>query len=596
MGANEEIADRLARMGHMLEILGENRFRIIAYERAAAAIRDLSTDITELASDPKKLGAIEGIGDKMAAKIVQYVQTGRITEYDEMTRKVPEGLLDIMSIPGVGPKSVKLMWDKLGVTDLAGLKSHMDDGSLAELPRMGARTVENIRAALKFLATSGERPPLGLAAPVAQGVCEHMSQIKGVRKVACAGSLRRGRETIGDIDILVVADDPAAASKAFQTMPGVGKVLAAGATKSSVRLRAHVEDRRLKEGAGPEMQADLRVVPAESWGAALMYFTGSKEHNVRLRERALKQHMTLNEYGLFPEDPTERHEGPPQARGVKPVAGATEDEVYTALGLPYIPPEIREARGELELTETPRLITVDDVKAELHAHTTASDGHLKLPELIAAAKARKFHTICVTDHSQSSVQAGGLTVDRLRAQREQIDELGETTKGIQILHGSEVDILTDGRLDYPDEVLAELDIVVASPHAALRQDTATATRRLIRAIENPFVRVLGHPTGRLIGRRVGLELAIDEIIAAAKQHDVALEINANWLRLDLRDTHVRAAVEAGCLIAINCDVHATADFDMLPYGVTTARRGWLTPKQCVNTWTRPKLRKWLARK
>src|SRR5690606_32674024 len=256
----------------------------------------------------------------------------------------------------------------------------------------------------------------------------------------------------------------------------------------------------------------------------------------------------------------------------------------------------REARGELELTETPKLVTVDDIKAELHAHTTASDGHLKLEELVAAAKARKLHTICITDHSQSSVQAGGLSVERLRAQREQVDELRERTKGTQILHGSEVDILTDGRLDYPDEVLAELDMVVASPHAALRQDTATATKRLLRAIENRFVRVLGHPTGRLIGRREGLDLAIDEIIAAARQHDVALEINANWLRLDLRDTHVRAAVEAGCLIAINCDVHATSDFDMLPYGVTTARRGWLTPAQCVNTWTRPKLRKWLSRK
>lgn len=596
MAANEEIADRLARIGHMLEILGENRFRIIAYERAAAAIRDLSTDITELAADPKKLGAIEGIGDKMAAKIVQYVKTGRITEYDELSERVPDGLLDIMSIPGVGPKSVKLMWDRLGVTDLVSLKKAMDDGSLAELPRMGAKTVENIRAAIQFIATSGERTPLGLASPVAQGICEHMSRVKGVRQVACAGSLRRGRETIGDIDVLVVADDPAAAGKAFRSMPGVTQELAAGATKSSVRLRAHLDDRRLKGGPGPEIQADLRVVPAESWGAALMYFTGSKDHNVRLRERALKQHMTLNEYGLFPEDPTERHEGPPQQRGIKPVAGATEEEVYKALGLPYIPPEMREARGELELTETPRLVEVDDIRAELHAHTTASDGHLKLEELVAAAKARKFHTICVTDHSQSSVQAGGLSVERLRAQREQIDELREKIKGIQILHGSEVDILTDGRLDYPDEVLAELDMVVASPHAALRQDTATATKRLLRAIENPFVRVLGHPTGRLIGRRPGLDLAIDEIIAAAKEHDVALEINANWLRLDLRDTHVRAAVEAGCLIAINCDVHATADFDMLPYGGATARRGWLTPAQCVNTWTRPKLRKWLARK
>ncbi|MFG0286218.1 MAG: DNA polymerase/3'-5' exonuclease PolX [Phycisphaerales bacterium JB039] len=594
MGANDEIADRFARMGQMLEILGENRFRIIAYERAASAVRDLSADIRELAGDIRKLEQIEGIGDKMAAKIVQYVQTGRIKEYDDLAKKVPEGLLEILAIPGVGPKSVKLMWEKLGVTNLAGLKQHMDDGSLAQLPRMGAKTVENIRAALKFLATSSERTPLGLARPLAEAICARMTAIEGVEKVTYAGSLRRGRETIGDIDLLMVARDPAAAAEAFRSMPEVTGVLVAGETKSSVRMRARTDDRRLK-GDGPEIQVDLRVVPAESWGAALLYFTGSKEHNVRLRERALKQHLTLNEYGLYPEDPSEKHEGPPQQRGVRAIAGAGEEEVYAKLGLPWIPPEIREARSELDLVETPELIEIGDIRAELHAHTTESDGHLKLEELVSGAKQRKFHTIAVTDHSQSSVQAGGLTVERLRRQRDAIDELRERTKGIQILHGSEVDILTDGRLDYNDDVLAELDIVVASPHIALRQDTRTATDRLIRAIENPHVRILGHPSGRLIGRREGLDLAIDEIIAAAKQHDVALEINANWLRLDLRDTHVRAAVEAGCLIAINCDVHAMADFDMLEYGVTTARRGWLPAKQCVNAWTKAKLIKWLGK-
>jgi DNA polymerase (family 10) len=377
-------------------------------------------------------------------------------------------------------------------------------------------------------------------------------------------------------------------------MPQVTAVLAAGDSKSSVRLAIKgTASGRLGGEHVASIQADLRVVPRESWGAALMYFTGSKEHNVKLRERALKKNLTLNEYGLFPEDDEKT---PPQSRGVKPVAATTEEQVYARLGLPWLPPEVREARGELSSKETPRLIEAPDIKAELHAHTTASDGGLSLEELAAAAKARGFHTIAVTDHSKSSAFAGGLSIDRLLVQIEEIRRANEKIKGITILAGSEVDILADGRLDYPEEVLRQLDIVVGSPHAALTQDPEAATKRLLAAIRSPYLHILGHPTGRLINRRAGISPDIAKIVAAAKEHHVALEINAHWHRLDLRDSHVRAATEAGCLIAIDCDVHGEEDFDNLRYGVLTARRGWVTPETCVNTWTAKRLGEWLTSK
>jgi DNA polymerase (family 10) len=335
------------------------------------------------------------------------------------------------------------------------------------------------------------------------------------------------------------------------------------------------------------------VLPPASYGAALMYFTGSKDHNVALRERALKMGMTLNEYGLFPED---KEKTPPHARGVRPVAAKTEADIYQALKLPYLPPEVRESRGELELKETPGLIELSDIKAELHAHTTASDGSMSIVDLARRAKARGFHTIAVTDHSQSSSIANGLKPDRLRKHVEAIRRAGEEVEGITILAGSEVDVLADGALDYKDEVLELLDVVIASPHASLSQEPAIATKRLLKAVRHPLVHILGHPTGRLINKRPGLSPDMAEIIAAAKEHGVALEINAHWMRLDLRDVHVRAAIEAGCAIAIDCDVHAPEDFENLRYGVVTARRGWVTPGSCVNAWTAKRLHAWLKSK
>ncbi|MEZ6241868.1 MAG: DNA polymerase/3'-5' exonuclease PolX [Phycisphaerales bacterium] len=596
MGFNQELAVRFEQISRMLELTGANPFRVNAHAKAARVIGDMSADLAPIAEDEKALIAIEGIGKGTAEKIGEYKRTGKIKEHEELKKKIPAGLLTLMDVPGLGPKTVALMWKEMGITDEAGLKKAIEDGSILTLPRMGAKTVENIKASLAFKETSGRRLSLGIAMPIGEGIVARMEKVKGVQQVAYAGSLRRGRDTIGDIDILVATTDPDAARDAFVEMPNVTKVLAKGESKSSVRMNLDGTDfARWGDDGGDAggVQVDLKVVPESSWGAAMMYFTGSKEHNIRLRERAIKKGLTLNEYGLFPDDGEKE---PPQKRGVKAKASKTEESIYKALGVAWVQPEIREDSGEFGVDEAPSLIEVDDIRAELHAHTTESDGSLALEELVALAKKRKFHTIAVTDHSKSSAQAGGLDEKRLRAQRKQIEKLREKTTGIEILCGCEVDILADGHLDFDDDFLAELDVVVASPHVALSQDPKKATARLLKAIENPYVHVLGHPTGRLINRRKGLEPAMDEIIAAAVEHDVALEINAHWMRLDLRDTHVRAAVEAGAKIAIDCDVHEASDFDNIRYGVLTGRRGWLTPESCVNTWTKARLGKWLKSK
>jgi len=595
MSENQRIAGALESMARLLELTGANRFRVNAFAKGARAVESCPQDLAKLSADPAKLQAIEGIGQSIAGLIVEFVEHGSIADLEALRAEVPAGVAQMLDIPGMGPKTARAIWQDLGVTTIEGLEQAIDDGSILTVPRMGEKSAEKLKRSIAFLRTSGSRLHLGIAGVASDTILAFLRGLDGVKRVEAAGSVRRGKETIGDLDFLVVASDSAAIHKAFCAMPGVIEVVGSGESKSSVRIDLGDFGSRwnAKGDEATGVQADLRTVPEASWGAALMYFTGSKEHNVRLRERAIKAGFTLNEYGLFPED---GEDGPPQSRGVEPIESATEEAIYARLGLAMIPPEIREDRGEFALEATPRLIETGDIRSELHAHTTSSDGVMSLDALIEQAIERGLHTIAVTDHSRSAVQANGLSVERLRAQRAEI-ELARERYGdrITILAGNEVDILTDGSLDYADDVLAELDHIVASPHIALSQAPAEATARLIRAIEHPLVRVLGHPTGRLINRRKGLEPAMDEIIAAAIEHDVALEINAHWMRLDLRDTHVRAAVEAGCLLAINTDAHAPEDFDNLRFGVQTGRRGWLGPEQCVNTWSKDKLRKWLKR-
>ena len=577
MSANASIATLFNQIADALEVLGENQFKVMAHRKAARMLEDLSDDVAELCkNDPDKLKSIDGLGASSVQKIQEFVATGKIKAHEEALAKLPPGLIDVLRVPGLGPKTVKLLWDQGGVTDLATLKSQLASGALEKLPRMGAKTLQNISENIAFLETASDRVRLGDAMPIAQTFVSQLGAIKGVTQAEYAGSMRRGRETIGDIDLLVATEDPAPVMQFFCAHPLVAKVLVSGETKSSVRLNSG-------------LQVDLRVVPAMNWGAALLYFTGSKDHNVILRERAIERSMRLNEYGLFADDGDET---PPQQRGVKPVASKTEQEIYAKLGLEWITPELRESHGEFEKNITTQLISVDDIRRELHCHTTASDGVLSIEQLIETAKSRGFDAIAITDHSRSSAQANGLSVERLREHAANIRAASAKIKGIHVLVGSEVDILADGHLDYPDDVLAELDWVVASPHTALKQSPEAATARLLAAIANPFVHVIGHPTGRILNGRPGLEPNMKVVISAAAKAGVALEINCNPARLDLRDALVRAAHEGGAMISINTDAHDSEHFDFLRYGILTARRAGLNSAGCVNAWPWKKFDAW----
>lgn len=597
---NSAAVEALETIARLLELLGENSFKVNAHTRAARTIDGHPDDLSTLSK--ADLQAIDGIGPKIADKLAELQSAGAISELSALRAQVPAGLLEVLNIPGLGPKTVRMFWTDAGVTDIAGLERIIADGSILKLPRMGEKSVAKIKESLAFAKSSSQRLSIGMVMPVAERFLSAVRALPGVERAEIAGSLRRGRDTIADVDLLACASSPshhASIALAFAALPGVHAVLASGESKVSVRAGLALElgrwgSKDAPEATGPEIQLDLRLVPRESFGAALMYFTGSKEHNVLMRQRALKRGLTLNEYGLFPNDPSDPT--PPQNKRIAPVASRDEPEVFRALDLPWIPPELREAQGELDAPPPADLIALEDIRAELHAHTTASDGVLSILDLARAAKARGFHTIAVTDHSKSSAVAGGLSPERLRQHIRDVREAARQIEGITILAGSEVDILADGSLDYDDDLLAQLDVVVASPHAALSQEPAVATERLLRAIRHPLVHIVGHPTGRLINRRPGLAPAMNELIAAALEHRVALEVNAHWMRLDLRDTHVRAAQRAGCLVAIDCDVHEPGDFANLRYGVLTARRGGLTRSQCPNAWDAPKLHAWLRSK
>jgi DNA polymerase (family 10) len=580
MATNAEVAACFEELAVLSEILGANVFKVNAFRKAARAVEGLAQTAVEM--ELSALKAIDGLGASTAAKVLEFGSSGTMSELEELRAEVPAGLKEVLAIQGIGPKTARTLWTELGVVDLATLKSAIDSGKVAALPRMGAKTVQNMKEAIAFAETARGRIRIGEAMPLAEAIVAELGAHAFVERIAYAGSLRRGRETIGDLDILAASKDAATLMEAFTGRSDVARVLGQGETKSSVLTKSGV-------------QVDLRVVPLDRFGAALMYFTGSKEHNIALRERAIAQGMRLNEYGLFREDAKGEI-----AEGAEPVAAASEEDVYAALGLDWIPPTMREDRGEVAAfaqgTEHPEVLAVEDIKAELHSHTTASDGAMSIDELVRRARERGFHTIAITDHSKSQFQANGLDEARLRAHIGAIHAARERFPDMQIWAGSEVDILADGSLDYSDDLLAELDWVVASPHNALKQEPKVATARLLKAIAHPLVHVIGHPTGRLVNGRPGLEPAMNELYAAAKEHGTALEINAHHMRLDLRDTHVRAAAEAGCMMAIDCDVHGATDFDELRFGVLTAQRGWLPKAQCLNCMTAQSLDGWRRRK
>ncbi len=573
---NAELARIFDRIADLLEIDGADRFRVNAFRRAGRTIKDHVEDIAKM-SAAGRLTELPGVGKGTAARITQYIETGLIDVLTELEDKLPKGLPDLLDIPGMGPKKVALVHDELGVAGVEDLKRVIESGELETLPGLGKTSALKIREGIAFLETSSGRTPLGEALPLAETLAALLGEMPGVQRIEIAGSLRRGEETIGDVDILCVANSGKDVIAQFTKLDGVERVLAAGETKGSVTIRA---------GGQRTIQADLRVVPPESFGAALQYFTGSKEHNVRLREMAVRRKWRLNEYGL--------------KDGDKTIAGRDEAGIYKKLGLPLIPPECRQDREEFEPGRAfDDLVTLADIRSDLHMHTVASDGKCSISEMALAAKNLGYTHIAICDHSKSSTIANGLSIERMWKHIEAIREVNKKTKGIEILVGTECDIMPDGTMDYPDDVLAACDWVVASIHSAMGKSKSkkhTATARTIAAMENPYVCAIGHPTGRIIGRREPMDIDITELAAAAARTYTMLEINATWKRLDLKDLHVRIALDAGVTITINTDAHHTDQFAQMRYGIMTARRGGATKSQIANTLTLAALRKRIARK
>jgi DNA polymerase (family 10) len=556
---NAALARIFSEIADMLEIKEESIFRISAYRKAARAFDALSEDVAAVAARGD-LTDIPGVGTSTAEKIEEFLKTGSIAYYEELRASLPAGLIGLMAVPEVGPKTALLLHERLGVSSIDELEAAARAGRVRALPRLGAKTEENILRGIEQMKRRAARLPLGQVLPVAREIEEALRALPEVKAVSVAGSLRRMRETIGDIDLLATARRPEKVMAVFTTLPQVSRVLARGPTKSSVVLEVGV-------------QADLRVVDPKSFGAALQYFTGSKEHNVKLREKAVRRGLKINEYGVF------------RVKGERRVAGATEKEIYAALDLPWIPPEIREDQGEMELAERgrlPRLIEQADIRGDLQMHTRWSDGSDSAEGMARAAKERGYEYIAITDHSQSLKFAGGVTIEELRAHAREVRRIAERV-GIAILIGTECEVLPDGRLDYPDEVLAELDIVLAAVHSHFRMSEEEMTARLVRAMESPFVHLVAHPTGRLLSGRESYAVNVEALIEAAKRTGTALEINAGPERLDLRDSQARLARERGVRLAINTDAHTRHELRYMEFGVGTARRGWVQPGDVLNT-------------
>ena len=556
---NQQIAGLFNEIASLLELKGENPFRIRAYQRAALTIGGLTRDVSGM--DEAELRALPGIGPDLVGKIREFIDTGRVKTLEDLLREIPAGLLDILRVPGVGPKTARMLHEKAGVGSLEELETLTREGKLAGLPGIQKKAEENIRKGIDMLRRGRERHPLGRAMPVAEGIVRELRAQSPMGRITVAGSIRRWKETVKDIDIVGTSVKPEKVMAAFTGLPMVREVLARGTTKSSLLTSDGI-------------QVDLRVVEEESFGAALQYFTGSKEHNVKLREMASRMGLKINEYGVFRES-----DG-------KKLGGKHEREIYKALGLPFIPPELREDGGEIEAAadgSLPRLVTLEEIRGDLHVHTNWSDGGHDLDVLVRAAKKKGYQYIAVTDHSKGLGIAHGLDERRLREQTAQIDEANRSLKGFRVLKGVEVDIRGDGTLDLPDDLLTELDIVVASIHSGFRQSREKITARLLSAVRNPVVGVIAHPSGRLIGERDPYDVDMEAIFREAAARGVAMEINAHPARLDLSDYHVRMAKRYGIPLVVSTDAHVTAHFDYMEYGVAIARKGWAVAGDILNT-------------
>jgi DNA polymerase (family 10) len=570
---NQRVAELLNKIADLLEIEEESVYRVGAYRTAARQIESLAESI-EAIDERGALEEIPGVGESIAAKIREFLHTGRLAYLDRLEKEVPAAVVALTEVPGIGPRRARLIHERLGITTLPQLQTAAQTHRLCRLPGFGEKMERNLLRVLATQPKPAGRLLLTQALPPAEEIVAVLRNVPQALQVEIAGSLRRFKETIGDVDLLAAAREPEPVMAAFVQLPSVRRVLAHGSTRSSVVL---------EDG----LQVDLRVVAPESFGAALQYFTGSKAHNIKLREWAEQKGLKISEYGVFTTRTGER------------VAGTTEEEVYVAVDLPWIPPELREDAGELEAARDgrlPVLVSLDEIRGDLHCHTRASDGLASLEEMAEAAAARGYAYLAVTDHSQGLGIARGLSSARLRRQHSQIDALNRRLPGLQVLRGIEVNIRADGSLDAAEEDLAACEVVVASLHSGLDQDRARLTARVLRAIEHPCVNIIGHPTGRSLGRRPAADLDMEAVIAAAARTGTALEINAMPDRLDLCDTHARLAAQRGAPLVIDTDAHSPAHLTLMRLGVATARRGWVAAANVWNTLPLPELRRRLAAK
>lgn len=578
--SNRDIADLFERIANLLEIKGESVHRYLAYANAAESIRDLARDLRAIAAEGG-LTDIPKIGKTLAAKIEELLNTGKLEFYEKLAAEIPPSLVEVMRINGVGAKKARLFWEQLQIDSIAAVETAAKAGKLRDLPGMGVKSEQKILDGIAALARQTGRTPLGVALPLAQEILTTLLKLPQSIEGSVAGSIRRGRPTIGDVDLLVAVNDmsdSAPIMQAFVTQERVARVLGQGDTKSSIELQNG-------------LQVDLRVLPKREWGTGLNYFTGSQQHNIRMRELALERGYSLNEHAFSPVDADKNIiEDAPK------VYCETEEQVYAFVGLTWIPPELREDSGEIERARAgtlPRLITLEDMRADLHMHTTWSDGHFSVREMAESAAALGYQYIVITDHSRSLGVANGLSIERLLAQQEEVRRVDAEMGGrIRIFHGTEMDINANGSLDYPDEVLAKLDFVIASLHTALTQDREHVTQRLLNAIHNPHVDLIGHPRAQRIPDREPVAADMDAVFAAARETDTALEINANPQRLDLEAGYARRAAEMGIKLAINTDAHHTDHLLLMPYGILTARRGWVTPESVINTWDMARFITW----
>ena len=568
---NADIAAIFEEIAELLEIQNENPFRIRAYRNAARQVEGMGVPVADMVAKGEDLTELPGIGDDLAAKIQEIVATGQCKALEKLRKQVPPSITELLKIPGLGPKRVRALYDTLKVKSIDQLAKAAQAGKIRELEGFGEKTEQTILAALAAHVTEQKRFKLAIAAQYAEPLKQYLEKVPGVQQVVLAGSYRRFKETVGDIDILVTATGAEKVMDKFTTYDEVREVLAKGETRATVILKCN-------------LQVDVRVVDPDCYGAALQYFTGSKAHNIEIRRLAQERRLKISEYGVF--------------RGERRVAGETEESVYRAVDLPWIPPELRENRGEIEAARAgklPKLVELKELRGDLHVHTKATDGHNTLSEMAAAARAHGLDYLAITEHSRRLTVAHGLDVQRLRQQMEAIDKLNANLKDITILKGIEVDILEDGSLDLPDDVLGELDIVVGAVHSQFKLARSKQTARILRAMDHPHFTIFAHPSGRLIDQRAPYDVDMLRIIRKARERGCFLELNAHPERLDLLDIHCQMAKEEGVLVAISSDAHSIQDFDNLYYGVGQARRGWLEKKDVLNTRSLKELRVLLKR-